>query len=77
MRYICDGQSEHCKETIDSEKDIGYTLINNVTGKRYVLCEPCVRQITSPKAIQINTLLREVNKVHKAKKVEGKNGKPV
>ena len=57
MLYLCSG----CKRELDSDKDLSYTLVNNVTAKRDVLCEPCVRQITNPKAIQVNVILREIN----------------
>ena len=60
LRFLCEG----CECTIDSGKKISYTLIHNVTGERYVLCETCVRQITAPKTKQINKLLREIDTKH-------------
>jgi hypothetical protein len=60
MKFICDGDSK----TIDSNRDLSYTLINNVTGERYVLCKTCGRQIIGQKEKQINTLLREINDKH-------------
>ena len=68
MKYLCTG----CERVLDSNTDLGYTLINNITGQRDVLCESCVRQIIAPKAKQINSLLREINEKSFGKKGEKK-----
>ena len=60
MRYLCSG----CDKALDSDKDLSYTLVNNATGKRDVLCKTCVRQITNPKSVQVNKVLREINEKH-------------
>ena len=67
MKFLCGG----CGCSIDSVRDLSYTLIDNLTGKREVLCASCARQIIGYKEKVVNTLLRETDEKIKRSKTKG------
>ena len=59
MIFLC----ENCGRTIDVDKDLSYTLIDNRTGKKKVICWSC-EAILFGKRKAVDQLLREVEKQH-------------
>lgn len=59
MIFLCD-----CDGTVlDADKDQTYTVINNFTLKRQVLCQKCYNELFKHRK-EINHLLREVTERH-------------